>query len=157
MENMSNGSDARESIFQSIRSHLLASVPHDAIETEIHHATVSAVAAAPSSVLDVSLVELFKDNLEAVDGHCIVVQNELEVVRALTDIITDLQGTNLRARRIALSDDPEIERLVNLIGIEVDEVVVAPSSSEVFNFDVGISHAQAGIAETGTLLLDSSR
>jgi L-lactate dehydrogenase complex protein LldG len=47
--------------------------------------------------------------------------------------------------------------LTELIDLDLDEVAVTPSVAEVFNFDIGISGAQAGIAETGTLLLDSSR
>jgi L-lactate dehydrogenase complex protein LldG len=34
---------------------------------------------------------------------------------------------------------------------------VAPGADEIFAFDVGISTAQAAIAETGTLVLDSAR
>ena len=75
----------------------------------------------------VSLVQLFKQNLEAVDGHCIVVENETEVeetVKRLTE-----------GKRIATSD---------------------ASRSDLFKYDAGITSAQAGIAETGTLVLDSS-
>jgi L-lactate dehydrogenase complex protein LldG len=35
--------------------------------------------------------------------------------------------------------------------------VVGPTASDIFKFDVGISTAQAAIAETGTLVLDSAR
>ena len=41
--------------------------------------------------------------------------------------------------------------------LEFEKIAVTPSASEVFSFDVGISRVQAAIAETGTLLLDSSR
>jgi L-lactate dehydrogenase complex protein LldG len=34
---------------------------------------------------------------------------------------------------------------------------VSPSAQEIFRFDVGITTAQAAIAETGTLVLDNSR
>ena len=155
MENPSNN-PARDEIFASIRSHLAASAQHDAIESELHHAPPAVPPSAGPIVID-SLVDLFKESLEAVDGHCIVVQNEAEVVDALTTILTELQRTHLRARRIAISDDPEVERLVNLVDLEVDEFAITPSSSEVFSFDVGISRVQAGIAETGTLVLDSSK
>jgi L-lactate dehydrogenase complex protein LldG len=155
MENQSNNA-AREEIFESIRSHLAASAQHDAIESELHHATPAVPPSAGPIVID-SLVDVFKESLEAVDGHCVVVQNEAEVVDELTKILTELQHTHLRARRIAISDDPEVERLVNLVDLEVDEFAITPSSTEVFSFDVGISRVQAGIAETGTLLLDSSK
>ena len=157
MENRSSNKSARESILQSIRSNLAASAPHDLKESGIHHAFDAPLKALASFGQDGSLVDLFKASLEAVDGKCLIVQNESELVQKLTEIIVRLRGTQLRARRIALSDAPELEGLVNQLEIEFDEVALTPSASEVFNFDVGISRAQAGIAETGTLLLDSSR
>jgi len=152
---MENTNAAREAIFASIRSHLAASAAHDALESELHHHAPAApvVATTPSG----SLIDLFKANLEAVAGHCLVVRDEAEVVAALTQIIRQLQGTRLRARSIAISDDPEVERLIQQTDLDVDELAVTPSAQDVFRFDVGISRAQAGIAETGTLLLDSSR
>jgi L-lactate dehydrogenase complex protein LldG len=160
MESGSNSNAARESIFQSIRSHLAASAALDVRENQIKHAPDAALTPSQAVAIEqgsVSLVELFKENLESVDGHCVVVESELELVRVLTDIISQLQRTNLRARKIAISDSPEVERLVKKIGIDVDEIAVAPSATDVFGYDVGISRAQAAIAETGTLLLDSSR
>lgn len=47
---------------------------------------------------------------------------------------------------MAISDAP----LLNRLGIE-------PSNADIFEIDVGITTAQAAIAETGTLVLDSSR
>jgi L-lactate dehydrogenase complex protein LldG len=156
MENSSNTNAARESIFASIRSHLAASVRSDALESELHHDTSSAPPVVPTAIAG-DLIELFKESLEAVDGHCIIAHNDSEVVGALTQIIRELQGTRLRGRRIAISDDREVERLINLTDLDVDELAVTPSASDVFSFDVGISRVQAGIAETGTLLLDSSK
>jgi L-lactate dehydrogenase complex protein LldG len=156
MENRSNTNAARESIFASIRSHLAASVRHDALEGELHHEAPSAAPVAPAAITG-DLVDLFKESLEAVDGHCIIAQNESEVVSALTEIIRELQSTRLRGRRIAISDDPEVERLINLTDLDVEALSVTPSAAEVFSFDVGVSRVQAGIAETGTLLLDSSK
>ncbi|HEY6804247.1 MAG TPA: lactate utilization protein [Pyrinomonadaceae bacterium] len=153
---MDNTHAAREAIFASIRSHLAASASHDVLESELHHhapAPPVVVTATPTG----SLIDLFKSSLEAVDGHCLVVRDELEVVDALTQIIRQLQGTRLRARAIAISDDAEVERLIQQTDLDVDELAITPSAEDVFRFDVGISRAQAGIAETGTLLLDSSR
>lgn len=76
---------------------------------------------------EISLVQLFKQNLEAVDGHCIVVQSESEVgetVKRLTE-----------GKKIAT---PNALR------------------ADLFKSEVGVTSAQAGIAETGTLVLDSS-
>jgi L-lactate dehydrogenase complex protein LldG len=80
---------------------------------------------------------LFKENVESVAGHCIITT---DVADSLRQIITDL-----RAQRVAISDAPE------LAGFGV-----VPCASDLFNFEVGITNAQAGIAETGTLVLDSS-
>jgi L-lactate utilization protein LutC len=76
-----------------------------------------------------ALPKLFKESVESVSGHCIIAT---DVTDALSRIITDL-----KAERIAISDN-------------------APNKHDIFGFDVGISTAQAAIAETGTLVLDSS-
>jgi len=104
-----------------------------------------------------SNIELFKTNLEAVNGHCVIARTELEIVHALTRIISELKHTQLNPRRIALSDAKGLERLVRLVAVQIDEVAVTPSSAEMFDVDIGITTAQATIAETGTLVLDSSR
>lgn len=76
------------------------------------------------------IVDRFKESVESVAGHCIVTA---DVTDAVNQIIADL-----KAQRIASSDNP-------------------PNAHDIFQFDVGISNAQAGIAETGTLVLDSAR
>jgi L-lactate dehydrogenase complex protein LldG len=55
-----------------------------------------------------------------------------------------------------LSDAAGLERLVRLIAVEID-VTTTPSTADLFNVDIGITTAQGAIAETGTLILDSSR
>lgn len=121
---------SREAILGSIRSHLAASPPADPIKS---------VFLPEPTPLTTSAVEVFKQSVEAVDGHCVLVKTEEEVTRILNNF----------GGRIAISDAPVLERLV--------DGVIAPNSDEVFAFDVGITTAQAGIAETGTLVLDSSR
>ena len=112
---------SREIILSSIRQHLAASPPDDQPKPVL---PPSVAAPAPAS-----LVELFKENVEAVNGHCIVTR---DVSQAVTRIIT-----NLGATKIATSDAP-------------------PSAKEIFEFDVGITTAQAAIADTGTLVLDAA-
>jgi L-lactate dehydrogenase complex protein LldG len=80
---------------------------------------------------------LFKENVESVAGHCVVTA---DVTNVLRQIIADL-----RAQRVAISDAPELAQFG-----------VIPTASDLFNFEVGITRAQAAIAETGTLVLDSS-
>ena len=148
--------EAREAILRSIRSHLAESVPRDEIEHASHQASPVAPRSLPENGTVVSLVELFKENLEAVDGHCFVVHSELDIVRTISRLIADLQTTNLQGRRLAVSDQPGIERLARLIAIEVDELAVTPNAHDLFHLDVGISSVQGAIAETGTLVLDSA-
>ena len=80
---------------------------------------------------------LFKENVESVAGHCIVTT---DVTDSLRQIIADL---NLQ--RVAVSDKVDLE-----FGI-------AANASDIFGFDAGITTAQAAIAETGTLVLDSAQ
>lgn len=150
---------ARECILGSIREHLAASAPHDAIQGESSEEPAAhlEVTIPPANGSPLSLLEIFKERLEAVGGHCLVATSDLEVVAALTRIISDLQKTSLRARRIALSNAPGLERLLTQIEVEVAEIVTSPDTAELFDYDIGISTAQAAIAETGTLVLESER
>ena len=144
--------EARQEILSSIATHLAASAPFDARETPVDHPV-----ALPAQPLATDLIELFKQNLEAVDGHCIVAHSKGEIAGALTQIISALQKTKLGAQRIAISDAPELERLMHMTDLEIEELGIAPNASDIFGFDVGITSAQAAIAETGTLVLDSAR
>jgi L-lactate utilization protein LutC len=162
---------ARQSILGSIREHLAASAPYDAVHAE--KAELQATDLSSDIVQEDgyqrsafagerelrtetgSLIEIFRENLEAAGGHCMVARNELEVKEALTSIIHGLQETPLRARRIALSNSPAVERVFRDIRVEVDQVAVDPGAAELFGYDVGVSTAQSAIAETGTLVLES--
>ncbi len=108
---------ARESILNSIRTHLAAS---PAMDVEEHQAFPE----IPVSNSDP--VNRFKESVESVAGHCIVTTDVADCVK---QIIADL--------KVAYSDDP-------------------PDAHDIFGFDVGVSTAQAAIAETGTLVLDSA-
>ena len=121
---------SRAAILGSIRSHLASSPPAEPVQY---------VFLPEPTRLTTSVVEVFKQNVEAVDGHCVVVKTEEEIAR----ILKSFKG------RIAISDAPVLKRLV--------DGESAPSAEEIFAFDVGISTAQAAIAETGTLVLDSAR
>ena len=122
-------SEARQVILDSIRAHLAASPPNEpqilADERESD---------PPASA---NIRGLFKENLEAVAGHCVITTDVTDVLRQIL--------TELRAQRIAISDAPELA-----------EFGVVPGAAEIFEFEVGITTAQAAIAETGTLVLDSS-
>ena len=152
---MSNS--AREVILGSIRSHLAASVPYDKQEVLLHHENPVNLVNPVKLTSDTTLAELFKQSLEAVDGHCAIVRGDSEIALALTQIISALQQTKLRGQLIAISDNRELERLLHLTDLEIEELSITPDAHDIFRFDVGISTAQAAIAETGTLVLDSTR
>lgn len=120
-----NSGAARAEILRSIRTHLSASAPHDAGE-QIRSYPCKSVSKIDSQ----PIVEVFKQNLEAVDGHCIIAHGQTEVDDAITRIT--------KGKRIGTSNEEF-------------------SHQDLFKLDVGITYAQAGIAETGTLVLDSSR
>src|SRR5439155_26952553 len=48
---------------------------------------------------------------------------------------------------------PVVSRLTR--GIAAEEITVCPTAADLFNYDVGITTAQAAIAETGTLVLEA--
>jgi L-lactate dehydrogenase complex protein LldG len=129
--------NARETILGSIRSHLAASVPFDRLEQPAIRPENSVILSKNSDLID-----LFKQSVESVAGYCIIAA---DVTDTLSRIITDL-----KPRRIAISDQ------VHLADLEIEELAVAPNAHDIFRFDVGISTAQAAIAETGTLVLDSA-
>jgi L-lactate dehydrogenase complex protein LldG len=139
---------ARETILGSIRSHLAASLPYDQRELALHPVHPENPVILSNNLPDTPLAELFKESIESVDGHCIIATDVPDV---LTRIISDLNG-----QRIAISDNREVERLLHLTDLEIEELGIAPNASDIFRFDVGITTAQAAIAETGTLVLDSS-
>jgi len=158
MQTATDNSGAREAILKSIRTHLALSRNLDAREEEIKPRTETVLGLVSTAVTEAtSLVDLFKASLEAVNGRCLIVHDDSELLHALTEIMRNLRQTKLSSLRVAVSDSSEVRRLVGLIELDLDEVAVTPSAADVFSFDIGISGAQAGIAETGTLLLDSSR
>ena len=133
--------DARQTILDSIRAHLAASAPYDAQEHFEPQIFADEHGSDQQSIAEIgSLNALFKQNLESVSGHCYLVHGKTQIVQVVTDIIQ-----SLGAQRIAISDAPELEGLG-----------VVPSATDIFKFDVGITTAQAAIAETGTLVLDSA-
>ena len=148
-----NTGDARTEIMGSIRAHLAESARHEGteegIKTDPSGARDADLLAAqlvdpyksPFPTAVASVVDDFKRNLEAVDGHCLVVRDNAEAVEVVQRIA--------HGKEIAVSN---AQRLKELIGV----AELTPPASRLFHIDVGVTTAQAGIAETGTLVLDSS-
>jgi len=137
---------ARDAIMHSIRSNLAAS-------QGIVHAEHTIVPDHGEPIVadgSLSPIETFCARLESVGGHCHIAPDEEGAVRTLSAIITDLQGRQA-GKRIALSDSPTVARLAR--DLDSDEIDLCPAPPDLFNYDVGITAAQAAIAETGTLVL----
>jgi L-lactate utilization protein LutC len=124
-----NTGDARAEIMTSIRAQLAKSASHEGRETQMNTDLVKSDLCKSVLPPVASVVEEFKRNVEVVDGHCIIARNKLEIEAAVARIT--------EGKRIASSDAP-------------------PPIKDLFDVEVGITYAQAGIAETGTLVLDSA-
>lgn len=142
--------DARQAIMTAIRQQLAISEPFDAVhqENRARHEDVLAQETIPLE-LSGSLLDRFRQSLEAVGGHCIVVAGEAAAAEAVQGIVERVQ-----ARRIAISDSPLVSCLLQPPAAEV-EVMNDAAKSDLFRCDLGITGAQWAIAETGTLVLES--
>jgi L-lactate dehydrogenase complex protein LldG len=150
-------------MFAAIREHLAASAPHDAVRAAHHAAAthgedVSAREEKNAAVVfEGTAVERFSQALEAVAGHCIVVRGEAAAADAVRRIILE-RG----ARRVAVSDSPLARRVARIAealaaansGGET-ELIDDAGAVELFDCDLGVTGAQWGVAETGTLVLES--
>jgi L-lactate utilization protein LutC len=147
------GEDARRAIFTAIRGHLAASAPYDAVRNE--HAAHGPAQAAPSPPALVTAdaagekLERFRRELEAVAGQSTVVRSKREAADALERIVEHAQ-----ARRVAVSDAAIVRSVVGRLRSSVDRLDAA-TPAELFACDVGVTAAQWGVAETGTLVLES--
>jgi L-lactate dehydrogenase complex protein LldG len=144
--------EARRAVLTAIQRHLAASAPFDVVYNE-HHAQHKS--AGPTIVASnaqrVSSLERFKQSLEAVGGHCLVVQNESDASKELQKIIEKIE-----AKRIVISDSSLVRRVMNEVKTNA-ELLEAASKTDLFNCDAGITSAQWAIAETGTLALESAK
>lgn len=146
---------ARTAILQSIRQHLAESVVHNTGDKPSTLNLDTKSEDEKQRVVIDSGVEMFCQKLESLGGHCIVVKGETEARQALNRIIADLKSSLQRSPRIALSDAPLLSRLAR--AVEVSGITISPCVDDLFAYDVGITTAQAAIAETGTLVLESDQ
>jgi L-lactate dehydrogenase complex protein LldG len=147
--------EARREMFAAIREHLAASVPHDAVRTAHHAAAahgedVSARDEKSATVgFEGTAVERFRQALEAVAGRCFVVKDEAEAAEVLRQIVEQRNS-----QRVAVSDSPLAGRVVGLAALSA-EVLENAAVENLFESDLGVTGAQWGVAETGTLVLES--
>lgn len=141
-------------MFAAIRGHLAASAPHDAVRAAHHAAAHGGESSAREErgaavVFEGTAVGRFRQALEAVAGKCFVVADEAEAAQVLRRI-----AEQRNARRVAVSDSTLAGRVVGLAALPA-EVLVNPAAEELFDCDLGVTGAQWGVAETGTLVLES--
>jgi L-lactate dehydrogenase complex protein LldG len=141
---------AREEIFASIQRNLAVSALFDLVHREHSHGTNQPHDTA-GSIADRtgSVYESFQENLRSVGGKVHVVHSTQEAVARIENIISEI-----KPRRIAFSDAPISREIRNSLQTEA-ELLEKASAAELFDCDVGITSAQWGIAETGTLVLES--
>ncbi|HJQ31646.1 MAG TPA: lactate utilization protein [Pyrinomonadaceae bacterium] len=163
MSEQSRNEEARRAMFAAIREHLAASTPHDAVRAGHHaaahgegvttHGEDVSARAVPEAVaageIGGTVVERFRHALEAVAGRCFVVRDEAEAAEVLRQIVEQRNS-----QRVAVSDSPLAGRVLKLAALPAEVLENAPAES-LFDCDLGVTGAQWGVAETGTLVLES--
>ncbi len=152
MSEQRRNEEAKREMFAAIRGHLAESAPHDAVRAAHHAASAHGEDVSPARaafVFEGTAVERFRQALEAVTGRCLVVKDEAGAAEALRQI-----AEQRNSQRVAVSDSPLAGRVINLAALPA-EVLENASAEELFDCDLGVTGAQWGVAETGTLVLES--
>jgi L-lactate dehydrogenase complex protein LldG len=153
---MSSAPSAREAILRSIREGLARSAEieakhplHNAIPPKPRPAAQPVVAPAPPP----SPLAAFRARMEAVGGRVVEASDEGEAAAAVASVLAELG-----IRTLAVTDAPLAlaiaARLRDSSGLEV---LANATSEQLFDCDAGLTEAQWGIVETGTLVLASAR
>lgn len=145
--------DARNDILASIRRHLAASAPFDALHREHHAHKKKLIEPAPlvtaENLQNVSLIERFRENLISIGGNCEIADNVGEASQLVQAII---EKSN--AQHITVSDSEIVKQITSELNA-ANTLIENASAKMLFESDLGITSAQFGIAETGTLVLES--
>lgn len=155
MSEQRRNEEARREMFAAIRGYLATSAPHDAVRAAHHAAAahgedVSARAEKGATIaFEGTVVERFRQALEAVAGRCLVVRDEAEAAAVLRQI-----AEQRNSQRVAVSDSPLAGRVTNRAALS-SEVLEHAAAETLFDCDLGVTGAQWGVAETGTLVLES--
>lgn len=155
---MINPGEARRHILRAIRENLAASAAHDSRRSTHERAMLPIVAGEPGSSpradRDGEARLRFVDRVSAVGGSCTIVRGETRAAQAVARIVADT-GAHI----ILGSDAPLVRRVLSHAAADhsltwrtIDEV----SRQELFACGVGVTTAQHGIVETGTLVLESA-
>lgn len=143
-------STSRETILERVRSNL------ERARSERGHVAPPA-AHVPRPVpaelgTSAGRLERFRSMLEGVGGRCHLVADEAAALAQLVEIARGLGVT-----RLALSDAPRLARLARALPSGIERLEPQVPREALFAAELGVSEAQWGIAETGTLVLESAR
>jgi len=142
--------DARHEILYAIRTNLAQDTSPPILSSPSPEGTGGQGVRTP---IPRDLVARFREQLVAVGALCTAVRGETEAAAALARILTDAG-----ARRVVGSDSAVVQRLLHAMGDGFElERLDRLSRDELFSCDAGVTTAQWGIAETGTLVLESAR
>ncbi|HQU82307.1 MAG TPA: lactate utilization protein [Pyrinomonadaceae bacterium] len=144
---------AKDAIFASIRRNLAASLPFDEIHNEhkAHQPKGEIIEIFNSVSSELSLAEIFRENLLSIGANCEIVKDKENAARLIQNII---DAKNLK--KIAISDAEIVSEITNSLKVEND--FLRNSAKEIlFETDLGITSAQFGIAEAGTLVIESDK
>jgi L-lactate dehydrogenase complex protein LldG len=153
LDERTHNDEIRREMLTAIRQHLKASAPFDAVRAEHKaHPSVQSQGSRAETLLTEPAstpADRFKEMLEAVGGHCVVVSDEVEAAEIVRQVI---EGT--KARRIAVSDSELARRILGRVHSDA-ELLENAGAPALFDCDIGITGAQWAVAETGTLVLES--
>jgi len=119
------------------------------VRSSLHRNKNDIVAPAPALLATIKdfkpkdLIAQFKEEFEAVGGRFHLYKTKKEATEKVLEIIAD---TN--AKSLAASNDKYIKTIIDKIDI--------PKAQNISDADIGISSAHCLIANTGTLVLESS-
>lgn len=141
---------ARDDILATIRASLKASLTFDAAHRSHHSKSELASTISPVERASDELVENFQQNLKSVGGICRVVASTADAAEVVAEKIRLFE-----AKRIAITDSELVRQAVR--SDKSTELLDNASPASLFECDLGITSAQWGIAETGTLVLESEK
>lgn len=141
-----NTSTAKAKIFDSIRQSLAESEPFDAVHAE--HLTPVDYGEIKPFIAEKKAVT-FCENLTAIGANCKIVNDFAATKSEVENLIA-----SRNAKTIAISDSGIVVFLAERINADF---VQNASAQELFDCEIGITSAQFGIAETGTLVIESDK
>jgi len=146
--------DARREILHAIRTNLRSSPPVQSSPSPEGRGGQGVRTPEGRGGQGVRITQ-FTEQLTAVGARCTTVRGEADAAAALARILTEAG-----ARRVVGSDAPLVQRLLQSVGnglVLATDRLERLSRDELFACDAGVTTAQWGIAETGTLVLESAR